>query len=332
MALKTENYLQPHYSTDDLQGKKTKPCLYCQELFPYQKKSAKYCCVSCGQKHKKSQEPLPTDAVSCAICGFQASSLINHIIRTHHISLEEYRTQYPDAQVNSPTYLQQLSERTKGEKNPGWKHGGKFSSLSKNFIHAKITDAASIRQKISDSNKHNGNNSTTLQYWLNQGLTEDQAKVALSERQSTFSLEKCIAKHGPDKGTEIWTARQQKWMENNKKSNYSLVSQKLFLEIVERNPDIKQYSHFANHPKEMTLILNNKCIRPDFHYLKDGCTKVIEFDGDYWHGPKRGNQERDREKDELYRSNNIIFMRVLERDYKSNPSKVIQECIEFLTR
>ena len=39
---------------------------------------------------------------------------------------------------------------------------------------------------------------TKLSYYLNNGMTEEEAKVALKERQSTFSLKKCIEKYGND--------------------------------------------------------------------------------------------------------------------------------------
>jgi hypothetical protein len=55
-------------------------------------------------------------------------------------------------------------------------------------------------------------NSTSIQYYLNQGMTTQEAAIALSNRQRTFSLDKCIANHGAYKGTEICQARQDKWL------------------------------------------------------------------------------------------------------------------------
>ncbi len=51
---------------------------------------------------------------------------------------------------------------------------------------------------------------SNINYYLDQGLTLDEAKMMLSERQSTFSLDKCISKYG-DSGEEIWRNRQIKW-------------------------------------------------------------------------------------------------------------------------
>jgi len=53
---------------------------------------------------------------------------------------------------------------------------------------------------------------TTLEYYFNKGLTLEEATIALKERQSTFSLEKCIQKHGPERGLEVFKKRQDKWM------------------------------------------------------------------------------------------------------------------------
>ncbi len=52
---------------------------------------------------------------------------------------------------------------------------------------------------------------TQLGYWIKKGLSEDEAKVALKERQSTFTLEKQIAKYGLEEGTRRFNERQEKW-------------------------------------------------------------------------------------------------------------------------
>ena len=54
--------------------------------------------------------------------------------------------------------------------------------------------------------------STRIEYYLEQGYSEDEPKKLLSERQATFSLEKCINKHGKEEGTRIFNERQEKWL------------------------------------------------------------------------------------------------------------------------
>lgn len=55
------------------------------------------------------------------------------------------------------------------------------------------------------------NYNTKIEYFLNQGFTEEESKIKLSERQTTFSKEKCIKKHGEEEGLIIWQERQNKW-------------------------------------------------------------------------------------------------------------------------
>lgn len=42
-------------------------------------------------------------------------------------------------------------------------------------------------------------------------MTEEEAKIALKESQTTFSLKKCIEKYGEIEGTKRWEERQDKW-------------------------------------------------------------------------------------------------------------------------
>lgn len=51
-----------------------------------------------------------------------------------------------------------------------------------------------------------------IQHYIDKGMSEKDAKIALKDRQSTFSLSKCVKKYGKEKGEEIWEARQQKWL------------------------------------------------------------------------------------------------------------------------
>lgn len=42
-------------------------------------------------------------------------------------------------------------------------------------------------------------------------MSEEEAKIALRERQATFTLEKCIKRHGLEEGTRRFNERQDKW-------------------------------------------------------------------------------------------------------------------------
>lgn len=52
-----------------------------------------------------------------------------------------------------------------------------------------------------------------LEYFLEQGMSLEEAKEALDKRQSTFSRDKCIEKYGEELGLEIFEQRQNKWQQ-----------------------------------------------------------------------------------------------------------------------
>lgn len=152
----------------------------------------------------------------------------------------------------------------------------------------------------------------------------------------TTSLEGFVMRHGKEKGLVRWKERQKKWMKSYKKSNFSKVSQEMFWEIANNINDLSD-TYFAelgedkkedktgrNH--EYNLDLGDSFAKPDF--IKGN--KIIEFDGDYWHGEARGNQERDRLRDEKLTSLGYEVLRVKERDWKQDQESVIKECLEFI--
>ena len=86
-----------------------------------------------------------------------------------------------------------------------------------------------------------------------------------------------------------------------------------------------------NENNEYEVILEDAYHRYflDF-YVKDN-NKVIEFDGDYWHGEKRGNQKRDKQREDNLRKLGFVnILRIKERDYKSNPDEVVKRCVDFI--
>ena len=61
------------------------------------------------------------------------------------------------------------------------------------------------------------------EYWIEKGFSEEDAKKKVSNIQTTFSKEKCIEKHGNEKGLVIWQERQNKWQDTlNSKSKEEL--------------------------------------------------------------------------------------------------------------
>ena len=283
-------------------------------------------------------------AVSCGICGLISHDLTSHILRSHKIQIKEYKKKY--GEIRSKKYLTTQSNNIIGNKNPAYNHKGKYSPLSKNFLYANTTDKKNIIEKISRSNKNNGNNDTTLIYWTNKGFSKEEAIQKIKERQATFTLQKCIVKYGEELGPIRWEERQRKWHDSCKKSKkkgYSAISQELFWQIFSNlSQDEYEFTFFAELGKdkvldpnglnnEYRLNLNKRFIFPDFINTKN--KKIIEFDGTYWHGKniiRSTNRLRDWQRDELIRNGGYEVLHIKEEDYRKDKQHSIKMCLEFL--
>ena len=224
-------------------------------------------------------------------------------------------------------------------------HDGKLSPWSKDFIgyeHLNDEDKNKARRQKcycrdrEDFDEIKLASNTTLEYYLSKGMGEDEAKHALRKRQTTFSLEKCIEKYGEVEGIKRFKERQEKWLSNFKRYGFSIVSQNLFWKIFE---ETKLDCIFATnnngtyddeHNLEYKVEVETSYVKLDFYI--PSLNKWIEFDGDYWHGEKRGNQERDRYREKLIFEAipGIQLKRVKERDYRKNPEKIVNECVEWI--
>lgn len=61
--------------------------------------------------------------------------------------------------------------------------------------------------------EHRKSSKRCKEYWLDKGFSEEDAIKIVSERQSTFSLDKCVEKYGEEEGRRRWQDRQDKWQE-----------------------------------------------------------------------------------------------------------------------
>jgi len=93
----------------------------------------------------------------------------------------------------------------------------------KSFIIEKQKHNSSIlsKNKFYDPEKYYDKTTSRIEYWIKKGYSNDEAKKLLSERQSTFSLKKCIEKYGEVDGVKKFEDRQNKWISSLKiKENY----------------------------------------------------------------------------------------------------------------
>jgi len=179
-------------------------------------------------------------------------------------------------------------------------------------------------------------NTTQIGYWLKKGFTEEESKEKISERQVTFSLQICIEKYGKEVGRKKWMDRQIKWIKNYKKSNFSKISQELFWNIYNDTKENEIYfATLKNGRKddsgknyEFRLELDDCVIIPDF-FVKNK-SKIIDFDGYYYHRIGSPNQLRKKERDAVILRNGYKILHIKENDFRYNKEEVIQRCIDFI--
>jgi len=230
-----------------------------------------------------------------------------------------------------------------------------YSPLSTNFWVNKGLTIAEANKKIRELQIENSNKllklrkenpenytattQTQIGYWINKGYSKEKAKEILSKRQRTFSKEICIQKYGEEKGLKIFNERQKKWLENNKRSNFSKISQELFWDILNENPKIKEDEvYFATYNKgaldnsgknhEYRLNVIGSYILPDF-FIKNK-NKIIEFDGTYYHRKTPENAKREANRDKMIIESGYKILHISEYDYKNKKDAVIKKCLDFL--
>lgn len=324
-------------------------------------------------------DDLKTYAKQIYVYGEKFNSFCDMVIKYRDVELQDidvffniylpYKKEHPKdvnsfalAEIVCHNHLNQVKdfyEKVLLVRNAYTGHGGELSPWSKKFkSYQRMSDEEkqkAIRQKVfckdrNDFDELKKNSSCTLDYYLARGMNKEEAKKALKERQSTFSLKKCIEKYGEEEGTRRFKERQEKWLksldtpENKEKikqgqlkgfkstmgKGYSEISQQLFNAIRDRLPEITDMLYATNGGEYIVDCSPVKHPMLDFYIPSLKCW--IEFDGDYWHGKARGNQERDRKREEAIKKAmpDIKLKRVSERDFNANPESIISECVEWI--
>lgn len=92
------------------------------------------------------------------------------------------------------------------------KYNRQFDNNSfKNSEVQRKNSLKSLEKRRANPELYNDIMPNQIGYWLKQGFTEDESKELVSERQRTFTLEKCIKKYGETEGKRIFDERQMKW-------------------------------------------------------------------------------------------------------------------------
>lgn len=365
---------------------KIKFCKHCNQEFMPKSANALFCSKECKIKYTNLQQyPDGSDYAECKICKHRGDNLHHHIKTIHNMTISDYCSQFNIEQIDliSKKCREHNSEMQKKAyaegRLTGWKKGsenpshsaeskaGRNSPYSTNFKgydgltqEEKEEKVRQLKAKMVEKKRQNHTNPLSIDYYTSKGYSEEEAKQLLKERQSTFSLEKCIEKYGEEEGHRKFNERQEKWQNNlNSKPeeeikrinaskisqsrnicSYSKISQELFYQIYEKIKDDFKEIYFATlktgyfnkyENSEYEVLAEDKVHRYflDF-YIKDN-NKIIEFDGDYWHSEKRGNSawEINRENS-LKRLGFTNILRIKECDYKKNPTNEINKCLEYI--
>ena len=196
-------------------------------------------------------------------------------------------------------------------------------------------------------------NTTQIDYWLKKGFSIEESKEKISQRQSTFTLEKCIEKYGEIEGLNIWNNRQINWVKEMKKTllyrNYRKDFSKPEIELINEIINIlklKDDDHYSGLNEQYFIYNNITKTFFTYDFVLKTQKKVIEFNGDYWHcNPliykedffNKNKQmfakdiwKRDNEKIVSIQQRGYEVLVIWEKDYNNNKKQTIQDCIDFI--
>ena len=176
---------------------------------------------------------------------------------------------------------------------------------------SKISDiqkryGISCKRTMRENGNYKKSSTTNIEYYLNKGMSADGARKALAERQSTFTLDKCIKRHGLEEGTKRFNERQSKWLTslynksddeikricsdrvNNKLGKASKTSLNVFIPLIEKlksNELISDGDYFIGYENLKEFFLYDKEIKrlSFYDFVIPKYNTIIEYNGRIWH-------------------------------------------------
>lgn len=313
------------------------------------------------------------DYVTCKWCGEKVKRIFGKHIETYHKgkTSEDYKREFSGAPLTTSTdianfsrssglhmkedkYRNLASEKMKGELNPN--HSSRTteseraerSPFSPAFYEKRgLTE--NDRTKFIDEALKGREFENSSQYWLNRGYTIEEAIDKVHDRQTTFSIEKCVERYGEENGLAVWKARQELWKSKvfNEDTYIGGGTSKLATTIIDEivkgdvNGDQLKY---GKDEKFVTDTLNKRVYKYDITNI--ATQRMIEINGNFWHC-KPGLYEEsfvnpvkqltakeiwdyDKRKTEIAESYGYKVMTVWEDEYYADPDGTIDRCIDFI--
>lgn len=284
---------------------------------------------------------------------------------TNYQCIEYYIRKYPDKTLEECEKLREEAvkqaqkkqlDKKLGQNNPCSKtnrpeHLRKQNSpysleyYKKRFPDLSEEEIISLRAEFISKRKYiKENHTNTLEYYIKRGYSEEEAEILRSNRQRTFSLEKCIEKYGKIEGEKVFEQRQKKWIKKLQE-NFTKIGDnrahksKQEIELV---TELCRILGIEIPIKQKFITFNDKHYAYDFEYNH----KFIEYNGDYWHcNPQIYHKDYvhqikkmtayeiwkfDEEKLNAAKQNGYDVFVVWENEYLLNKEYVIEKCINFL--
>jgi hypothetical protein len=318
------------------------------------------------------------DFVTCQICGERGKRLYGKHFNEKHNGLKkaEYQKMFPGAPVacdvdnkklnetrgkwmREPAHRERQAKLIQGTANPmskekaseaKRKQSSPFSIEYWKKRHPELDEETLIEMRSTKVKEFLSDRvvATSIQYYLNMGFDEDSARAILKDRQTTFSLAKCIEKYGEEAGLTRWKKRQNEWNDKVFNSNTHIGRGRSnladsFIEMLFEKSPIPTILYGANEK----FIYDSKFNRVYKYDICDTVNRhIIEFNGDYWHcNPKKFKEsyyhtikkmtasqiwDYDTRKKELAESYGYRYLIVWESDYRADPEKIVETCLKFL--
>ncbi len=301
---------------------------------------------------------VQNDKVQCKICGEWFKRITYTHLYGHFTTIQEYCQKFNLL----PADL--LSEKTKKLSNTaslqswirryGQQEGRrKFNEYKQrqaytNSFQYKKEKYGWTKQQFDEYNK---NRAVTLELCIKRHGIQQGTRIyqQYCNRQAYAGnkLQYFIQKYGKVEGQKIYEQiiKQKTITFNN---FISSISQQLFEKIAQRLPN--QNFNYGNNGGQKCFMIQNKAYYVDFYHPKSN--KIIEFFGTYWHADPRiykqhqlivypGKKDilvqqmwrKNQERIENLKKAGVSDIKVVwQIDYKNNPQKTINQCIEFLQK
>ena len=140
-----------------------------------------------------------------------------------------------NTQISYKKFHRKIKELTGGKKSKFqllfWTNRGYSEDDANEMIRIiqKSNSNKFLNKKKLNPELYKSYNTTQIGYWIKKGYTEDEAKALVKQRQTTFTLQKCMIKYGEEEGIKIYNKRNEQWINSRNKSlkngNWSLIDQ-----------------------------------------------------------------------------------------------------------